>query len=124
MVVSTCQPVKVWMLVLSVALTSMSAAIYLGIFFSGAGFQDLFRGFGAELPALTHFFLVSYPYYGALILIGLVPCLSLVWNRSRPIAESNRLFMLVIVSFGISFILLSLSVAAAYLPIFELGAVV
>jgi hypothetical protein len=119
-----CQPVKAWMLILSVVLTLLSAVIYAGILFSGAGFQDLFRGFGAELPALTRFFLASYQYFGVLILIGLVPCLSLLWNRNRPVAESNRLFRLVFASFGISLFLLSVSVAAAYLPVFELGAVV
>ncbi len=119
-----CRPVKAWMLILSVVLTLISAVIYAGIFYSGAGFQDLFRGFGAELPALTSFFLTSYQYYAVLILIGLVPCLSLLWNRNRPVAESNRLFRLVFASFGISFFLLSVSVVAAYLPVFAIGAVI
>jgi len=95
-----------------------------GDIFSGSGFQELFRGFGAELPALTRFFLNSYQYYGVLILIGLVPCVSLLWSRNRPIAESNRLFKVVFASFGLSMFMLSVSVAAAYLPIFKLGAVV
>ncbi len=121
---NTCQPVKAWMLILSVVLTLISAVIYVAIFFNGAGFQDLFRGFGTELPALTRFFLASYQYYGVLILIGLVPCSLLLWNRNRSVAESNRLFRLVFASFGLSLFLLSVSVAAAYLPIFELGSVV
>lgn len=118
------QPVKLWVLTLSVLLTSISAAIYVAIFFSGAGFQDLFRGFGADLPALTRFFLFSYQIYGVLILIGLVPCVSLLWKRNRSIAESNRLFRLVLASFGLSLFVLGVSVAAAYLPVFQLGAVV
>ncbi len=119
-----CRPVKLWMLILSVVLTIISATIYGAIFFSGAGFQDLFQGFGAELPALTRFFLNSYQYYGVLILIGVVPCVSLLWSRNRPIAESNRLFELVFASFGLSMFILSVSVTAAYLPIFKLGAAV
>lgn len=118
------QPVKLWMLILSVLLTLISVAIYVAIFFSGAGFQDLFQGFGADLPALTRFFLSSYQFYGVLILIGFVPCVLLLWNRSRPVAESNRLFRLVFASFGLSLFVLSVSVAAAYLPVIQLGAVV
>jgi len=121
---NTCQPVKLWMLSLCVILTIISAVIYALIFFSGAGFQDLFQGFGAELPTLTRFFSASYQYFGVLILIGLVPCLSLLWNQNRPVAESNRLFRQVFASFGLSLFLLSVSVTAVYLPVFELGAVV
>jgi len=117
------QPVKLWMLTLSVVLTSVSAAIYAAIFFSGAGFQDLFQGFGADLPALTRFFLSSYQIYGVLILIGLIPCVLLLWNRNRPVAESNRLFRLVFASFGISLFVLSTSITAVYLPVFRIGAV-
>ena len=118
------QPVKLWMLILSAVLTVLSAVIYMAIFFSGAGFKDLFQGFGAELPTLTRVFLASYQYFGVLILIGLVPCGLLLRNRKRPVIESNRLFRLVFASFGISLFVLSASVAAAYLPIFKLGATV
>lgn len=119
-----CQPVKLSMLILSVVLTVLSAVIYVAIFFSGAGFRDLFQGFGAELPTLTRFFVVSYQYFGVLILIGLVPCMLLIRKRKRPVIESNRLFRLVFASFGISLFVLSASVAAAYLPVFKLGATV
>jgi hypothetical protein len=118
------RPVKLWILVLSVVLTTISVAIYAAIYFSGAGFQELFQGFGAELPTLTRFFLNSYQYYGVLILIGLVPCVSLLWSRNRPIAESNRLFKFVIANFGLSMFILSVSVAAVYLPVYQLGTVV
>ena len=118
------QPVNLWMLILSVLLTSMCVAIYVAIYFSWAGFQDLVQGFGADLPALTRFFISSYQIYGVLILIGVIPCVLLLWNRNRPVAESNRLFRLVFASFGISLFVLSVSVTAAYLPVFKLGAVV
>lgn len=121
---TTPQPVKLWMLILSIVLTLLSAAIYVAIFTSGAGFRDLFRGFGAELPVLTRVFLVSYQYYGLLILVGLIPCGLLLWNRSRSVADSNRLFQLVYASFGLSLFLLGVAVTAAYLPVFQLGAVV
>ncbi len=118
------RPVKLWMMILSVVLTVASAAIYGVIFVYGAGFRDLFQGFGDELPVLTRYFLGSYQYYGVLILIGLVPCVSLLWNRNRQIAESNRLFMAVFASFGLSMFVLSVAVTAAYLPIFKPGAAV
>jgi hypothetical protein len=117
-----CQPVKLWMLILSVVLTVLSAVIYVAIFFSGTEFKEIFQGFGAELPQLTRFFLVSYQYFGVLILIGLVPCVLLLRNRKQPVVHSNRLFMLVFASFGISLFVLSASVIAAYMPVFELGA--
>jgi len=116
------QPVKLWMLILSVVLTVLSAVIYLAIFFSGAEFKEIFQNFGAELPLLTRLFLVSYQYFGVLILIGLVPCVLLLRNRKRTVVHSNRLFMLVFASFGISLLVLSASVIAAYMPVFELGA--
>lgn len=118
------EPVNLWMLILAVVLTTISAAIYVAIFLTGAGFQDLFKGFGAELPALTRFFLSSYQYYGVLILIGLPPCLLLLWNQNRVVAESNRLFSFVFASFGLSLFVLGVSVAATYLPIFQVGAAV
>jgi hypothetical protein len=121
---NTCQPVKLWVLVLSVALTILSAIIYMAIFVSGQGFRDLFQGFGADLPALTHYFLIAYQYFGLLIMIGLIPCVLLLWNRNCPVVQSNRLFTIVVASFALSMFLLSVSVIAAYLPIFKLGAVV
>lgn len=118
------KPVKLWMLSLSVVLTILSAVIYALIFLNGERFQDLFNGFGAELPALTRFFLSSYQYFGVLILVGLPPCLLLLWNRNRVVAESNRLFKFVLAGFGLSLFVLSVSVTAAYMPVFELGVAV
>lgn len=118
------QPVKTWVLVLCVALTIVSIAIHAAIYFGVRGFQDLFRGFGADLPLLTRIVMASAKYYGLLVLVGLVPCVLLLYNRTRLIHESNRLFVLVLVSFGLSFGLLVVYVIAAYLPIFQLGAVV
>lgn len=119
-----CQPVNLSRLIVSVLLTVLSAVIYAAIFFNGAGFERLFQGFGAELPALTRFFIVSYQYFGVLLLIGLVPCVLLLRNRKWSVIESDRLFWLVFASFGISLLVLGASVAAAYLPVFKLGATV
>jgi hypothetical protein len=119
---NTRQPVRSWILVLSIVLTLVSAAIYITIFIGGIEFRDLFRGFGADLPVLTRFVLATYKYYGVLIFVGLVPCVSLLWNRNRLVVDSNHLFMWVIVSFGLSFSLMSMFVTAMYLPIFQIGA--
>lgn len=118
------QLVNPWVLVVSVVLTGISAAVYAAIYFSGQGFLDLFRGFGADLPFLTRVVLDSFKYYGVLIFIGLAPCIALLWDRERSVTDSNRLFTLVLVSFCLSFVVLGLCVAAAYLPIFKMGAVV
>ena len=119
---NTRQPVRSWKLVLSCALTAVSAAFYVVIFVVGVDFRDLFRGFGTDLPVLTRFVLATHKYYGVLILVGLVPCVSLLWNRNRFIADSNRLFMWVIASFGLSFSFLGAFVTAMYLPMFQFGA--
>jgi len=116
---NTRQPVRSWKLVFSCALTAVSAAIYVAIFVGGVEFQDLFRGFGTDLPVLTRFALATHKYYGVLILVGLIPCVSLLWNRNRFVADSNRLFMWVVVSFGLSFSLLGAFVTAMYLPVFQ-----
>ena len=119
---NTRQPVRSWKLVLSCALTVVSAAIYVVIFVVGVEFRGLFRGFGTDLPVITRFVLATHKYYGVLILVGLVPCVSLLWNRNRFIADSNRLFMWVIASFGLSFSFLGAFVTAMYLPMFQFGA--
>ena len=119
---NTRQPVRSWKLVLSVVLTVVSAAIYVMIFVGGLEFRGLFSGFGADLPLLTRFVLATYKYYGVLIFVGLVPSVSLLWNRNRLVADSNRLFIWVIVSFGLSSSLMGMFVTAMYLPIFKFGA--
>ena len=115
---------KPWVPGLSITLTGISVAIYVAIHFSGQGFDDLFRGFGADLPALTAFVLAYYKYFGVLALIGLVPCVLLLWNRTLSIEDSHRLFALVLMSFGLSLAVLVLFAAAMYLPVFKLGSVV
>ena len=118
------QPVKLWVLILSVVLTVASAAIYVGIYLGGSEFEGLFRGFGTDLPTLTRMTLASYKYWGLFVVIGVVPCASLLWNRCRLIADANRHFMWVIAGCALSFFLLSLFATAMYLPIFRMGALV
>lgn len=118
------QPVELWMKVVSAGSTILSALIYVVIFFSGARFKDLLQGFDGDLPALTRFFVVSCQYYAVLLLIGLIPCLRLLSKRGRPVYESNRLFRLVLVSFGISLLALLAFLAAAYSPIFNVRSAV
>jgi cytochrome b561 len=119
---NTRQPIDTWKLVLSIVLTIVSAAIYVAIFVGGAEFRGLFHGFGTDLPVLTRFVLATHKYYGVLILVGLIPCVALLRNRNRFIVDSNRLFMWVVASFGLSFFLMGVFVIAMYLPIFQLGA--
>ena len=115
---------KPWVPILSITLTGISVAIYFAIFVSARGFEDLFRGFGADLPQITSFFLAYSRFFGVLALIGLVPCVVLLWNRALSVQEGNHLFAIVLVSFGLSLAVMAAFVFAAYLPIFQLGAVV
>lgn len=119
---NTVEPIGTWKLVLSIVLTIVSAAIYVAIFVGGTEFRGLFHGFGTDLPVLTRFVLATHKYYGVLILVGLIPCVALLRNRNRFIVDSNRLFMWVVASFGISFFLMSVFVTAMYLPVFQFGA--
>ena len=111
-------------LILSVALTAVSAVIYVVIFVGTLEFRDLFLGFGAKLPVLTQFVLASYNYFGLFLLVGLIPSVRLVWNRNRSVVEKNRLFTMIIVSFALSISLMGVFVVAMYMPIFQLGTVV
>lgn len=116
--------VKPWVPILSITLTGMSVAIYVGIYVSGQGFEELFRGFGADLPALTAVVLAYHKYFGVLALIGLVPCVLLLANRTLSVEDGHRLFALVLAGFGLSLAVLAVFTVAVYLPIFQLGSVV
>lgn len=118
---ATSNPIPGWMLSASVASVLLSAAIYAVVYVKGAGFEELFKGFGADLPAFTRVVLASYKWYGVLLLVGIVPTVALFRNRKSFTGNRNLLFAPVVVSFHLSLLMLSILVAAAYLPIFQLG---
>ena len=120
----TGHPIPRWMLNVSVTLVLLSAAIYALIYFNGAGFENLFEGFGADLPMITRVVLTSYKWYGILVMVGVVPSFYMFKNRTCFIGNRNRLFARVVASFGLALFMLGVVTAAVYLPIFQMGAVV
>lgn len=118
------EPVELRSLILPIILTAISALIYMAVFYYGGQMRELFQGFGADLPPLTRFFLASYKYYGFLLLIGLVPYIYDLPRGNRPAANSRWQQGVAWASFWLSTALFALSIVAAYLPIFQMGAIV
>lgn len=88
------------------------------------GFTEVYRSFGAEVPAITRFVVASAPCWGVLPLISAAGAVS-VW-RYRQASRRYRhvalacLVLLVTIAVGI----VPLASAALYLPINKLGEVV
>jgi len=118
------EPVEPRSLILPIMLTALSALIYMAVFYYGEQMRELFQGFGADLPPLTRFFLASYKYYGFLLLIGVVPYIFDLRQRNRPAVDSRWQQGVAWASFWLSTALFALSIVAAYLPIFQLGAII
>jgi len=115
---------SLWMLILSVVLTVMSVLMYAAIFKIGSEFEQLFSGFGAELPGLTLLVLKTHMYYWPLVLIGLVPCLVLIVSWKNPPKDKAVLFIFVVINGVLAFIIMGLVIFTMYLPIFSMGTVV
>ena len=87
-------------------------------------FEELFKGFGAELPALTRFILATRH---AWVLFSIAAIAIVVWIVRRPASnqkEHRRQKMAVIVYAMLFAMAAGIAVIALYLPIFQLGAVV
>lgn len=86
-------------------------------------FTDVFRSFGADLPAVTGFVLASAPYWGVLPLVSAVAAVGVWrypqggrWRRSAAVALLALLATSAIVG-------VPLAAFALYLPIYRLGGV-
>ena len=117
-------PIPSWLLVTSVVSVILTTGIYIVIFFGGSGFEDLYQGFGAELPTLTRFVFASYRFYGVFVLIGLVPTVFLIKSRACFVGDRNRLFIPMVASFGLAMFILGVFVVAMYMPIFAMGSLI
>jgi type II secretory pathway component PulF len=93
------------------------------IFITGLAFEDLFRGFGADLPWFTSTVLEVYKFNGLLLLVGLVPYAMLVKERKPTIKRRTRLTKLVVLGFGLALTSLAVFTTAMYLPVFQMGTV-
>lgn len=96
--------------------------IYVWIYIMGLRFEDLFRGFGGDLPWLTSTVLAIYKSNGLLLLVGLVPCAILLKERNTSAKKRIRLVKFVALGFGLAWMSLTVFTIATYLPVFEMGA--
>ena len=113
---------KVWMLILSVILSVISLVIYWGFIGIVPQFEEMFRDFGVALPLLTRCVLSYHQYFFLLAFLGVIPTAILIFKRSMQPKARKIHFGLVIISFGISLLMLVGVVVSMYLPIFTLGA--
>jgi hypothetical protein len=81
-------------------------------------FQELFTGFGAELPLFTRLILSIHEYFYLLALPGFIGNL-LIYNFKHTIG-----WWLVGFSAIMGIVMIPLTTIAMYLPIFEMGSVV
>jgi type II secretory pathway component PulF len=86
-------------------------------------FVQLFAGFGAALPWLTRFVIASTQYLALLPAIpGIIAIY--VWVRSVRSRQSERALTMILVGFAVvAVVIIPISVAAFYLPIFKLSKV-
>ena len=115
---------RLWVLLLSSVLIVWSVAIYAYIVFSVPPFQELFAGFGGELPSLTTFIIDYGRLFALLAPISIIPLVSMWRQRAVATGDKARDFARVIIAFVVSLVIGSLTVYGLYLPIFEMGAVV
>lgn len=88
-------------------------------------FQDIFDGFGADLPWLTGLFV---KHRHALFLLPLLPPL-LWWAMARmagpaPDARRKSAVLALLLALGLTLVMVPLTIVAMYLPIFRLASVV
>ena len=88
-------------------------------------FEDMFRGFGAELPWLTAVFVRHRHLF---FLLPLLPP-RLWWALARiargaPEARRKSAVLALLLALGLTFTMVPLTIFAMYLPIFRLAGVV
>ena len=105
-------------------LTVWSLVIYAYIVFVIPSFEELFAGFGAELPAVTTF-VFEYGRLSALLApISIILLVSMWRKRTAATNDKARDFVRVVIAFVVSMVIGSVAVYGLYMPIFEMGAVV
>lgn len=115
------RPTGAWMLFVGPMLVLLSAANYIWMSIAGRGFADLFAGFGDDMPVFSELVLAASPYFGAMILIGLIPCIALFRNRALGHDRAWHSFKWIIAGFGASLTVGVIFAAAMYLPIFQMA---
>ena len=111
-------------LLTSTALMVISGFIYIGMYLVIPQFEVMFQELSAELPVLSLFILKSYPFYGTLYLIGLLPFIILLLNSHYSRKNKKILFTLIVSNFILTFVVMMFVLIAMYLPVFYTGTIV
>lgn len=115
---------RYWVVLVGTLLYLWSLAIYSYILIAAPSFKALFSGFGAELPSLTALVL-EYSWIAAILMIVSAFPVVALWRKRRVTGVNKaRDFKHILVAFGASMVIGSISVYGFYLPIFEMGATV
>lgn len=91
-------------------------------FFNFGDYKELLEGYGdKEIPLITSVILVSYKYWGILVIFPLLVLTQEItaWNFLRMPNGKVAVSLVLLMLFAI--LLASLTVYAMYLPIFRLG---
>lgn len=87
-------------------------------------FTEVFRSFGADLPAITRLVVASAPYWGVLPLTSAAGAV-IVWRHRQGSRRFRRAALASLVLLAtIAIVIVPLASAALYLPIYKLGEVV
>ena len=87
-------------------------------------FENLFNGFGAELPMFTQFFIGTYQFVVLLPFVLIVPFMLSLVMRSVPLGSVQALRGYAVRTFLVSVGVLTSCIVAMYLPIWQMGAVI
>lgn len=92
-----------------------------GGYFVVPQFAELFKSFGADLPLVTKFVLISYHYWFVLLILPLSILVKYLITPEPP-AWTNRILMYITMPMFVFLVFfIPLLVVAMYLPIFEMG---
>jgi type II secretory pathway component PulF len=106
--------------VLALVVAMVLSVYAIGAFFVLPGFEELFKGFGGELPFLTNMVMVTYPYW---LVLPAIPAFIYVKYLTNPDLTKNakRRILYILVSLLVfSVMFLPLLIALMYLPIFSI----
>jgi len=109
----------------AIILVLSSAAIYAYLLYSVPGLQELFQGFGAELPTATRWLLDYYPAAAILLIGSIILLVALIYSKmTENYPLLHHLDSASSWYFGVSAASIVFTIIAIYLPIFRLGAAV
>ena len=97
---------------------------YFGIALVSPNFDNLFRGFGADLPEVTRLALIAGPYLMVFCIPALVPFVYYFRGAGKDLDTRTRMLAFSVGNFVFAIVVIAAWFAAVYLPIFKMGAVV